>query len=133
GCVGLVPDVRRVPGRWQSGDAVLLATSPDGSLAAEAALIRFLWKAAPHLTLCHDVGSGGIAVALAEAAAWSGGFEAVVELPPDYDSRRGAAILACRRARVNRPRSRRFVPIREGRSACAASSASMRQIATWRA
>jgi phosphoribosylformylglycinamidine synthase len=46
GCVGLVPDVRTVPGRWRSGDAVLLASSPDGSLAAEAALIRFLWKAA---------------------------------------------------------------------------------------
>src|SRR6185312_3114996 len=33
GCVGLVADVRRVPGRWRLGDAVLLATSPDGSLA----------------------------------------------------------------------------------------------------
>jgi phosphoribosylformylglycinamidine synthase len=115
GCVGLVPDVRRVPGRWRSGDAVLLAMSPDGSLEAEAALIRFLWKAAPHLTLCHDVGGGGIAAALAEAAVWSDGFEAVVELPPDYDSRRGAAILACRRERVNRLGSRGFVQIGEVR------------------
>jgi len=111
GCVGLVPDVRRVPGRWQSGDAVLLATSPDGSLAAEAALIRFLWRAAAHLSLCHDVGASGIAAALAEAAAWSGGLEAEVELPADYDSRRGAAILACRPARVNRLGSRGFVQI----------------------
>jgi phosphoribosylformylglycinamidine synthase subunit PurL len=111
GCVGLVPDVRRVPGRWQSGDVVLLATSPDGSLAAEAALIRFLWKAAPHLTLCHDVGSGGVAMALAETAAWSGGLEAEVELPAGYDSRRGAAILACRPERVNRLGSRGFVQI----------------------
>jgi phosphoribosylformylglycinamidine synthase len=111
GCVGLVPDVRRIPGRWQSGDAVLLATSPDGSLAAEAALIRFLWKAAPHLSLCHDVGSGGIAAALAEAAAWSGGHEAEVELPDDYDSRRGAAILACRPGRVRRLGARGFVQI----------------------
>ena len=111
GCVGLVPDVRRVPGRWQSGDAVLLAYSPEGSLAAETALIRFLWKAAPHLTLCHDVGSGGIEAALAEAAAWSGGLEADVELPDDYDSRRGAAILACRPGRVNRLGSRGFVQI----------------------
>src|SRR5207237_5603607 len=111
GCVGLVPDVRKVPGRWQSGDAVLLATSPDGSLMAEAALIRFLWKAAPHLNLCHDVGSGGIAAALAEATAWSGGLEADVELPADYDSRRGAAILACRPGRVNRLGSRGFAPI----------------------
>ena len=115
GCVGLVPDVRRVPARWQSGDAVLLASSPEGSLAAETALIRFLWKAAPHLTLCHDVGSGGIEAALAEAAAWSGGLEADVELPADYDSRRGAAILACRPERVSRLGSRGFVQIGEVR------------------
>ena len=94
-----------------TGDCVLLATSPDGSLEAEAALIRFLWKAAPHLTLCHDVGSGGIAAALAEAAAWSGGLEADVELPADYDSRRGAAILACRPERLGRLGSRGFVEI----------------------
>jgi phosphoribosylformylglycinamidine synthase len=111
GCVGLVPDVRRTPNRWQSGDVVLLATSPDGSLQAETALIRFLWKAAPHLTLCHDVGRSGVAAALAEAAAWSGGLEAQVEIPADYDSRRGAAILACRPARVKRLGSRGFVQI----------------------
>jgi phosphoribosylformylglycinamidine synthase len=111
GCVGLVPDVRRVPNRWQSGDIVLLATSPDGSLAAETALIRFLWKAAPHLSLCHDIGSGGVAAALAEAAAWSGGLEADVELPADYDSRRGAAILACRPGRIKRLGARGFVEI----------------------
>jgi phosphoribosylformylglycinamidine synthase II len=115
GCVGLVRDVRRVPARWESGDIVMLATSPDGSLAAEAALIRFLWKAAPHLTFCHDVGSGGIATTLAEAAAWSGGLEAEVELPADYDSRRGAAILACRPERVNRLGTRGFVRIGEVR------------------
>jgi phosphoribosylformylglycinamidine (FGAM) synthase-like enzyme len=115
GCVGIVLDVRRVPSRWQSGDVVLLATSPDGSLAAEAALIRFLWKAAPHLTLCHDVGSGGVAAALAEATAWSGGLEANVELPADYDSRRGAAILACRPERVSRLGARGFVRIGEVR------------------
>jgi phosphoribosylformylglycinamidine (FGAM) synthase-like enzyme len=100
-----------VSGRWQSGDAVLLAFSPEGSLAAETALIRFLWKAAPHLTLCHDVGSGGIEAAFAEAAAWSGGLEADVELPDDYDSRRGAAILACRPKRAKRLGSRGFVRI----------------------
>ena len=111
GCIGLVPDVRKVPGRWRSGDAVLLASSPDGSLAAEAALIRFLWKAAPVLSLSHDVGTGGIAVALAEAAAWSGGLEAEVELPAEYDSRRGAAILACRPGRIERLGSRGFVRI----------------------
>jgi hypothetical protein len=100
-----------VPGRWQRGDAVLLASSPDGSLAAEAALIRFLWKAAPHLSLCHDVGSAGIQAALAEAAAWSGGLAADVEIPASYDSRRGAAILACRPDRVARLGSRGFVRI----------------------
>ena len=111
GCVGLVPDVRKIPARWQCGDAVLLATSPDGSLAAETALIRFLWKAAPHLTLCHDVGSSGIDAALAEAAAWSDGRAAAVEIPASYDSRRGAAILACRPERVARLGSRGFVQI----------------------
>jgi phosphoribosylformylglycinamidine synthase subunit PurL len=111
GCVGLVPDVRKMPGRWQSGDAVLLAASPDGSLAAEAALIRFLWRAAPHLSLCHDVGSGGITAAVAEAAAWSDGVEADVEIPASYDPRRGAAILACRPERIARLGTRGFVKI----------------------
>jgi phosphoribosylformylglycinamidine synthase len=108
GCVGIVADVRRVPARWQSGDIVLLAESPDGSLEAEAALIRFLWKASTHLSLCHDVGSGGIRAALAEAAAWSGGFEADVDIPADYDSRRGAAILACMPERLERLGTRGF-------------------------
>jgi hypothetical protein len=104
-----------VPKGWRSGDAVLLATSPDGSLAAEAALIRFLWKAAPHLSLCHDVGSRGIEAALAEAAVWSDGREAEVELPEDYDATRGAAILACAPAAVSRLGSRGFVRIGEVR------------------
>jgi phosphoribosylformylglycinamidine (FGAM) synthase-like enzyme len=91
GCVGLVPDVRRVPGRWESGDVVLLATAPGDSLAAEAALVRFLWRAAPLLTLCHDVGTGGLEQALAEAAAWSG-RRADVTLPGEPVT--GAAILA---------------------------------------
>ena len=108
GCVGIVADVRTVPGRWQRGDAVLLAESPDGSLAAEAALVRFLWKAASHLSLCHDVGSTGLRAALAEAATWSGGLVANVEIPADYDSRRGAAILACESWRLERLGSRGF-------------------------
>jgi phosphoribosylformylglycinamidine synthase len=113
GCVGIVGDVRRVPGRWQSGDVVLLAESPDGSLAAEAALVRFLWKAAPHLSLCHDIGGAGIGGALAEAAAWSDGVEADVEIPADYDSRRGAAILACTPERLAKLGSRGFRQIGE--------------------
>jgi phosphoribosylformylglycinamidine synthase subunit PurL len=110
GCVGLVPDVRAVPGRWRHGDEVLLATAADGSLAAETALVQFLWQAAPHLTLCHDVGGRGIRAALEEAAAWSG-LEAEGELPDSYDSRRGAAILACAAETVAKLGSRGYTPI----------------------
>jgi phosphoribosylformylglycinamidine synthase len=115
GCVGLVADVRSVPGRWKPGDAVLLATAPEESLAAEAALVRFLWKAAPWLTLAHDVGSGGIEEALAEAAAWSGGLEAQVTLPEGYDPSRGAAILATSPDLVRRLGSKGYVRIGEVR------------------
>jgi phosphoribosylformylglycinamidine synthase len=108
GCVGLVPDVRLVPGRWEQGDAVLLASAPESSLAAEAALIRFLWKAAPLLTLCHDVGYGGLEHALAEAAQWSG-READVDLPEEPST--GAAVLALAPADVARLGSRGFVQI----------------------
>ena len=112
GCVGLVPDVRFVPGAWQPGDVVLLAAAPEPSLAAEAALVRFLWKAAPLLSLCHDVGYGGLEHALAEAARWSG-REVDVELPPEPES--GAAILATPRNQVARLGSRGFVQIGEVR------------------
>ncbi|HEY6017654.1 MAG TPA: phosphoribosylformylglycinamidine synthase subunit PurL, partial [Gaiellaceae bacterium] len=33
GCVGLVPDVRSIPSKWQPGDVVLLAQAPEDSLA----------------------------------------------------------------------------------------------------
>jgi phosphoribosylformylglycinamidine synthase len=112
GCVGLVPDVRLVPDRWQPGDVVLLAEAPESSLAAEVALIRFLWKAAPLLSLCHDVGYAGLAHALDEAARWSG-REAAVELPPE--PARGAAILATSPDQVAKLGSRGFVPIGEVR------------------
>jgi phosphoribosylformylglycinamidine synthase subunit PurL len=92
GCVGLVPDVRAVPTGWQSGDVVLLATAPEESLDAEVALIHFLHKAAPLLSLSHDVGSSGIEGALEEAARWSG-RPAEVETP--HEPTAGAAILAC--------------------------------------
>ena len=92
GCVGLVPDVRHVPGAWREGDVVLLAGAPqlgfDGSeyqalydrlrgcppdldLEAEAALVAFLWRNAGRLSLAHDAAEGGLAVALAEAALFS--------------------------------------------------------------
>ena len=92
GCVGLVPDVRAVPSGWQSGDVVLLAAAPEESLDAEVALIHFLHKATPLLSLCHDVGSSGIEGALEEATRWSG-RPADVEIPREPSA--GAAILAC--------------------------------------
>ena len=66
GCVGLVPDVRRIPSRWRPGDTVAL-------LRGEGAdLVRFVWRNAHRLSLAHDVGSGGLEAAVAEAGAWSG-------------------------------------------------------------
>ena len=112
GCVGLVPDVRLVPGRWESGDVVLLAEAPEGSLAAEAALVRFLWKAAPLLSLCHDVGHAGLEQALAEAAEWSG-CPADVSLPAEPT--RGAAVLALPQDAVAGLGSKGFVQIGEVR------------------
>jgi phosphoribosylformylglycinamidine synthase len=94
GCVGLVPDVRQIPDRWHHGDVVLLASVPPGPLdpTAEAALIRFLWRTAPLLTLAHDVGSAGLEAALEEAAEWSG-RTAAVDLPSEPIGT--TAILAC--------------------------------------
>ena len=112
GCVGLVADVRLVPGRWQPGDAVLLATAPEKSLAAEAALIRFLWKASPLLSLCHDVGYAGLEHALEEAAVWSG-VSADVSLPDEPVG--GAAILALPPDQVPRLGSKGYVQIGEVR------------------
>ena len=110
GCVGIVDDVRLVPSRWQSGDVVLLASAPEDSIAAEAALVRFLNKAAPILTLCHDVGAAGLAAAVEEAASWSG-READVDLPDEPAA--GSAILACAREDVERLGSRGIVEIGE--------------------
>jgi phosphoribosylformylglycinamidine synthase II len=93
GCVGLVQDVRFVPDAWREGDVVLLATVPgELDVAAEAALVRYVWKAAPVLTLAHDVSEGGIEQALREAAEYSG-IEANVELPEAATG--GQVLLAC--------------------------------------
>jgi len=108
GCVGLVPDVRLVPGRWESGDVVLLAVAPEASLTAEAALIRFLWKAAPLLNLCHDVGYGGLERTLEEATRWSG-READVDLPAEPET--GAAVLGVSPDQVERLGSKGYVQI----------------------
>jgi len=103
GCVGLVPDVRRVPGRWSPGEAIVVAsvgspglagselqarygtvsgTPPALDLPAEAALVRYVTEVAPRCSLAHDVSDGGLAVALAEAALFSG-CGARLDLPLD--------------------------------------------------
>jgi phosphoribosylformylglycinamidine synthase II len=103
GCVGLVPDVRRVPGAWKVGDVIMLASAgapavagselqarygtvsgipPTLDLRAEAALIQLVTAAAPRCSLAHDVSDGGLAVALAEAALHSG-VGARLDLPDD--------------------------------------------------
>jgi phosphoribosylformylglycinamidine synthase subunit PurL len=100
GCIGLVPDVRYVPDAWREGDAVLVATAPgELDLAAETALIRYVWKAAPVVTLAHDVSDGGIEEALREAAEYSG-VEAEVELPEETPG--GQVLLACAPSDVQR-------------------------------
>ncbi len=120
GCVGLVADVRQIPGNWSEGDAIFLAGKPrlslDGSeyqalygeltgrpapldLAAEAALVEALARVAATCSLVHDAAEGGLAVALAEAAIASG-LGAELDLPDDalslYGEGGGQAILACR-------------------------------------
>jgi len=126
GAVGLVGDVRQVPGRWCEGDVVLLAGAspvslagseyqarygqigghpPRIELAAEGALVEFLWRAASSCSLVHDVSGGGLAIALAEAALFSG-VGAEVELPNDscawFGEGGGQAVLACAPNRVDR-------------------------------
>jgi phosphoribosylformylglycinamidine synthase len=119
GCVGLVPDVTRVPSTWLEGDVVLLAGNPRLSLAgseyqhlygelagvpeqldlrAEATLIDFLAQIAPYVSLLHDCAEGGLAVALAECALVSG-IGADIELPGGpaawFGEGGGRAVVAC--------------------------------------
>jgi phosphoribosylformylglycinamidine synthase subunit PurL len=120
GCVGLVADVRRVPHAWREGDVVLVAAAGEVSLdgseyqsrflggpagrppqpdyAAEAALVRFLWRSAPSSSAAHDAAEGGLAVALAELALWSG-VGAELELDDDalewFGEGGGRAVVAC--------------------------------------
>ncbi len=120
GCIGLVEEVAAVPGRWRDGDVVLAlgagATRLDGSeyeavclgrtdgeleqldLEAEAALVAALWKLAPEVSLLHDVSEGGLAIALAECALWSG-IGAELDLGWDtvtlFGEGAGQAVVAC--------------------------------------
>ena len=120
GCVGLLEDVETIPGAWRAGDVVLAlgsgATRLDGSeyeaiclgrtdgeleqldLAAEAALVAALWQLAPRVSLLHDVADGGLAVALAESALWSG-VGAELDLGWDtvtlFGEGVGQAVVAC--------------------------------------
>jgi phosphoribosylformylglycinamidine synthase len=55
---------------------------PRLDLASEVALVRWTTGIAPRATLVHDVSEGGLAVALAEAALWSG-LGATLELEDD--------------------------------------------------
>ena len=66
GCIGLVRDVTQVPSGWRSGDAVYLLRGRGASL------VRFVWENAHRYSLAHDVSDGGLELAVAEAAAWSG-------------------------------------------------------------
>jgi phosphoribosylformylglycinamidine synthase subunit PurL len=121
GCVGVVADVRLAPSTWREGDAVFVVGAPelslDGSeyqalflggpagrpprpeLAAEAALVRFLWRASPVLTCAHDAAEGGLAVALAEVAI-AAGIGARIELEDDavtwFGEGGGLAVVACK-------------------------------------
>ena len=96
GCIGLVPDVREIPRGWHAGDAVLLAES-EGTLAGQAALIGFVWRTAPLLSLAHDVSDGGLEQALAEASEWSG---AAFDAPGE--ATRGSIVVACAPQQVER-------------------------------
>ena len=94
---GSCPTSAACPAAGRRGDAVLLATSPDGSLAAEAALIRSSGRQRRTCSLCHDVGAAG-----SRRARGSGGVEPAsrrTSSSPPNGSRHGAAILASAGAR----------------------------------
>jgi phosphoribosylformylglycinamidine synthase subunit PurL len=75
GCVGLVPDVRRVPSGWRRGDKIAVVRASSNNLLLdleqEAGLIDVVWRSAASLSLIHDVSEGGLDTALREMAEWS--------------------------------------------------------------
>jgi hypothetical protein len=71
----------------------VLATAPgELDLAAEAALVRFVWKAGPVVSLAHDVSDGGIEEAVREAEEYSG-LQADVDVPAAAPG--GQVLMAC--------------------------------------
>ena len=126
----------RRPRAGRAARAGRMATRRRGAARAGArgeprrrgGLVRFLWKAAPILSLCHDVGYAGLEHSLAEAARWSG-HEAESELPEE--PARGAAILATSPTRL-RALARAASSRSDGSARCAASSACMLRNATSR-
>ena len=94
--MGLVADVRQTPDRWRRGDTVLLAEAGE-TIEEQAELIAFLSRAAPLLTLAHDVGNGGLERALAQAAEWSGVASSGAGQAP-----RGSVVLACEAGELER-------------------------------
>jgi phosphoribosylformylglycinamidine synthase II len=81
GCVGLVRDVTRIPDRWRRGDRIVLLRGFGHGF------VSFVWRHAHLFTLAHDVSDGGVALALREAADWSG-------LPADVEALEGRGIVA---------------------------------------
>jgi phosphoribosylformylglycinamidine synthase subunit PurL len=84
GCVGLVRDVTRIPDRWQPGDTVYLLCGFGHGL------VEFVWRHADLFSLAHDVSDGGLGLALAEAASWSG----TAHLSTDVEAGEGV-VVAC--------------------------------------
>ncbi len=64
----------RIPDRWHRGDTMYLLQGFGHGL------VEFVWRHAHLFSLAHDVSDGGLALALREAAAWSGTDVVRVEL-----------------------------------------------------
>jgi len=75
GCVGLVRDVTRVPGRWREGDRIVLLRGEG------AGLVGFVWRNAHRFTLAIDARRCDTRRSLEQAAAWSGTATPACELP----------------------------------------------------
>jgi phosphoribosylformylglycinamidine synthase len=121
---------------YQARYGVTGGVPPALDLAAEAALVEWLWRMAPGASLAHDVAEGGLAVMLAEAAIWSragaeldlrddavelfgeGGGQAIVAVPPELvDADPTGSDVAVRRIGVVGGATIFGVPVAELRAA----------------